>query len=69
MQRTEADITVKKLPSGFWHVRFGPSQNRFVQWPEGATPCSDDTFGFCSEDKEDAAQRAAQAVEDRKETR
>ena len=28
-------MTIKKLPSGFWHVRFGPSKNRFVQWPEG----------------------------------
>lgn len=54
-------MTIKKLHSGYWHVRFGP--NRFVQWPEGATPCPDDTFGFYVEDKEYAAQRAAQAVE------
>ena len=46
-------MTIQKLPSGFWHVRFGPQ--RFVQWAEGATPCPDDTFGFFTEDKEDAA--------------
>ena len=60
-------MTIKKLPSGFWHVRFGP--NRFVQWAEGATPCPDDTFWFYDADKEYAVQRAGQAVEDRKETR
>ena len=55
-------MTIKKLSSGYWHVRFG--QNRFVQWAEGAAPCSDDTFGFYTEDKEDAARRAAQAVDE-----
>ena len=63
MQRTEADITVKKLLSGFWHVRFGPQ--RFVQWPEGTMPAASNTFGFSTEDKEDAARRAAQAVDAR----
>ena len=53
-------MTIKKLPSGFWHVRFGP--NRFVQWPLGATPAASDTFGFFTEDKEDAAEQAAQEV-------
>ena len=27
-------MTIKKLHSGYWHVRFGP--NQFVQWPHGA---------------------------------
>ena len=53
-------MTVKKLHSGFWHVRVGP--NQFIQWPVGATPCPDDTFGFFTEDKEYAAEQAARAV-------
>ena len=60
-------MTIKKLHSGFWHVRFGP--NRFVQWAVGTTPTASNTFGFLTEDKEDAARRAARAVEDQKETR
>ena len=31
---TRVDMTVQKLPSGFWHVRFGPQ--RFVQWAVGS---------------------------------
>ena len=57
-------MTIKKLHSGYWYVRFGP--NKFVQWPEGTMPVASNTFGFFTEDREDAAQRAAQAVEDRK---
>ena len=60
-------MTIKKLHSGFWHVRFGP--NSFVQWAVGTTPAASDTFGFFSDEEEAAARRAAQAVEDRKETR
>ena len=58
-------MTIQKLSSGFWHVRDGPQ--RFVQWPVGATPCPDDTFGFY--DKEYAAEQAAQAVNDDQSTR
>ena len=61
MHRTEADMTIQKLHSGYWHVRFGP--NQFVQWPaNGSIPTEENTFGFVIEDKEDAALRAAQAV-------
>ena len=51
-------MTIKKLHSGYWHVRFG--RHRFVQWAVGTTPTASDTFGFSIEDKEDAALRAAE---------
>ena len=51
-------MTIKKLHSGYWHVRFGP--NQFVQWPDGSMPTEENTFGFSTEDKEDAARRAAE---------
>ena len=53
-------MTIKKLDSGFWHVRFGP--NKFVQWPYGSAPTAANTFGFSTEDKEDAARRAEEAI-------
>ena len=53
-------MTIQKLSSGYWHVRFGP--NQFVQWADGSMPTAANTFGFAIEDKEDAALRAAEAV-------
>ena len=53
-------MTVTKLSSNYWHVRF--NQNQFVQWPVGCWPTAKDTFGFFFEDKVDAACRAHRAV-------
>ena len=53
-------MTVNKLSSGYWHVRF--NQNQFVQWSVGYWRTAKDTFGFFFEDKVDAACRAHSAV-------
>ena len=53
-------MTVTKLDSGYWHVRF--NQNEFVQWMVGAFPTAQDTFGFFMEDRESAAQAAVEAA-------
>ena len=53
-------MTVTKLSTGYWHVRF--NQDQFVQWMVGAWPTAQDTFGFFVEDEESAAQDAAEAA-------
>ena len=66
-------MTIKKLPSGFWHVTIRAESESSLRpkWPEAALRRARMTnfTGFAREDKEDAAQQAAQAVKDRKETR
>ena len=41
--------TVKKLESGYWHVRFG--RERFIQWPTHRLPTLDDVFGWVTEEQ------------------
>jgi len=36
-------IRVRKLPSGYWHVRFGP--HRFAQWKTGELCRPENVFG------------------------
>lgn len=50
---------VKKLESGYWHVRFGPE--RFVQWRIGSVPELRDAFG---EPKEEMITQALKVVDD-----
>jgi hypothetical protein len=40
-------LIIKKLDSGFWHVRF--SANQFIQWPISRSPTREDCFGWISE--------------------
>jgi len=55
---------VKKLPSGYWHVRFGP--HRFAQWRTGELCRPENVFGGGG-DKEQLADKANRAVESQKE--
>lgn len=57
MPRSAQVTEIKKLSSGYWHVRFGPQ--RFVQWPIGAEPNVSYVFG---EPKEELVRAAAAAV-------
>lgn len=36
-------MTVHRLESGYWHVRYG--WHRFAQWEVGKIPSADDFFG------------------------
>ena len=47
---------VKRLESGYWHVRFGPQC--FVQWPIGRVPAADDVFGGDDQQRERVAEQA-----------
>lgn len=52
---------VRKLDSGYWHVRFGT--NRFVQWPKWRKPTEDDAFGWCKSQMVQAADKATSDAE------
>ena len=40
-------MTVTKLESGYWLVRW--SQNRWLQWPVGRAPTKEDGFGWITD--------------------
>lgn len=56
----EKEMTVKRLESGYWHVRLG--LNRFAQWPCGRLPDAHDFFGDWSEVEIRAAIRAVESA-------
>ena len=52
-------MTIKRLQSGYWHVRLGA--NRFAQWQVGWEPSWADFFGMWTGREMDAAAGLARA--------
>lgn len=59
----ETDPVVKRLPSGYWHVRW--NQNRWIQWPCDRAPTMADAFGWVTSEMLEQAVQAAKASSER----
>ena len=53
-------MTIERLSSGSWLVRF--SMNQFIQWPCGRDPTMDDAFGWVTDQQIDQAAKAAKSI-------
>lgn len=53
-------MQVKKLESGYWHVRW--NANLWLQWPDNSSPRMSDGFGWITEQHVRDAAEATQRI-------